>query len=45
MKTFPPQMVLILKAKIAAEQREKQIDTMLKGVPGTKRPGERKPLM
>ena len=34
MKSFPPQMVLILKAKISAEQAEKKIDSMLKNVPG-----------
>ena len=39
MKTFPPQMVLILKAKIAAEQSEKQINNMLKKIPGV--PGEK----
>ncbi|MBO5792119.1 MAG: hypothetical protein J6S54_06550 [Lentisphaeria bacterium] len=42
MKTFPPQMVLILKAKIAAEQSEKQIDSMLKKVPGLPGANERK---
>ena len=42
MKTFPPQMVLILKAKIAAEQSEKQIDSMLKSVPGLPGGTERK---
>lgn len=34
MKTFPPQMVLLLKAKIAAEQAENQVDKMLKRIPG-----------
>ena len=42
MKTFPPQMVLILKAKIAAEQNEKQIDNMLKKIPGVPGAKERK---
>lgn len=42
LKTFPPQMVLILKAKIAAEQTENQIDSMLKKVPGSNVSGERK---
>ena len=42
MKTFPPQMVLILKAKIAAEQSEKAIDSMLKKIPGTAGAKERK---
>ena len=42
MKTLPPQMVLVLKAKISAEQAEKQIDSMLKKVPGTPGATERK---
>ena len=42
MKTFPPHMTLILKAKIAAEQAENQLDTMLKKVPGVSTGTERK---
>lgn len=42
MKTFPPQMVLILKAKIAAEQAENKVDQMLKKVPGLPGGAERK---
>ena len=40
MKSFPPQMVLVLKAKIAAEQAENKVDEMLKKVPGL--PGQQK---
>ena len=42
MKTFPPQMVLLLKAKIAAEQAENQVDKMLKRIPGMPAGTERK---
>jgi hypothetical protein len=42
MKTFPPQMVLLLKAKIAAEQAENQVDKMLKRIPGMPVGTERK---
>ena len=40
MKSFPPQMVLVLKAKIAAEQAENKVDEMLKKAPGL--PGQQK---
>ena len=42
LKTFPPHMTLILKAKIAAEQAENQLDKMLKKVPGVSVGTERK---
>ena len=41
MKTFPPHMTLVLKARIAAEQAESQIDNMLKKVPGVSTKTER----
>lgn len=34
MKTFPPHLTLILKAKIAAEQAENQVEKLLKNAPG-----------
>ena len=42
MKSFPPQMVLVLKAKIAAEQAENKVDDMLKKVPALPGTAERK---
>jgi len=42
LKTLPPDMALVLKAKIAAEQAENKIDSLVKQVPGLPAGKERK---
>ena len=42
LKTLPPDMALVLKAKIAAEQAENKVDALVKQVPGLPAGNDRK---